>query len=247
MATQETTSARKTWERTKTPGLLRHRTGRYYARFTLAGKTRFIPLRTDLAEVARVRFAEEKVKVERTRKAARKTAGGVASMGDLATLARERIDGRTVSEHTKDLNRYAVAFLEKTWDGFAKLRPAEVTADAVAKWRDHALTVGTGYRPPGAKTEAPAREKRGAQHQQDVSDDRAGDRGFDHADQSPRQGEQRDDQFGRVAKRRVEQPPTPCPTRAPSASVARPIHLASGMIASPLTTKSQVGLLQPGT
>jgi integrase len=152
--TTGTADTPKTWERTKTPGLLRHRSGRYYARFTLAGKTRFVALKTDLAEIARIRFAEEKAKVERTRKAARKTAGGVASMGDLANLMRDRIGARTVSEHTKDLNRQAVAFLEKTWDGFAKLRPSDVTPDAVATWRDRALAVGTGFRPPGAKTEA---------------------------------------------------------------------------------------------
>jgi hypothetical protein len=91
MNTATTAGQTKTWQRTRTPGLLRHRSGRYYARFTLAGKTRFAALKTDLAEFARVRFAEERPRRKRTRKAARKTAGGIATMDDRRDPASVRL------------------------------------------------------------------------------------------------------------------------------------------------------------
>ena len=146
------TTEKKTWERTKTPGLLRHKSGRYYGRFTVGGKTRFEALKTDLLEVARIRFADARAIVERTRKAARNTAEGAANMGHIATLARQRIDGQTgASDNTKRRYLELVAFLERTWNGFAKLRPDEVTPSAVQRWRDHAITNGGGYMPPGTK------------------------------------------------------------------------------------------------
>jgi hypothetical protein len=46
----------KTWVKTKTPSLLRHKTRRYYARFSGSGKTWFEALKTDVLEVARIQF-----------------------------------------------------------------------------------------------------------------------------------------------------------------------------------------------
>ncbi len=54
MSTEEKSKA---WQRT-TPGLLGHRGGRYYGRFSSGGKTKFVLLETDLLEIARTRFAE---------------------------------------------------------------------------------------------------------------------------------------------------------------------------------------------
>ena len=73
------------------PGLLRHRGGRYYGRFCLGGKTKFVLLNCTLLEIARTRFAEEKAKVERTRKAARSNDGGTATMADPLELYRAGI------------------------------------------------------------------------------------------------------------------------------------------------------------
>ncbi len=142
----------KTWQRTKTPGLLRHRTGRYYARFSASGKTWFEALKTDVAEVAKIRFSEAKLRVVKTRKTKRKISDGIAKMGDLALLMRQRIDQRTgVSEKTKELNRQALAFLEKTWTDFASVLPKNVTPLAVIEWRENAIKTGSGFRPPGSK------------------------------------------------------------------------------------------------
>src|SRR6185436_20967573 len=50
-----------------------------------------------------------------------------------------------------------------------------------------------------------AGEHGGAQYEQDIADDGAGDRGLHHIVQSRAQSGERDDQFGRVAEGRVQQ------------------------------------------
>ena len=83
-----------TWTKTPTPGLLRHKTGRYYGRFTLGGKTTFEALKTDLLEIARTRFAKRKVEVESARRVARNTETGANTVGDLALLYRNKVKAR---------------------------------------------------------------------------------------------------------------------------------------------------------
>jgi integrase len=46
----------KTWTKTKIQGLMRHKTGRYYARLYVGDKEKWVSLRTDLLEVAKARF-----------------------------------------------------------------------------------------------------------------------------------------------------------------------------------------------
>lgn len=145
----------KTWQRTKTPGLLRHRGGRYYGRFSSGGKTKFVPLETDLLEIARTRFAEHKARNERGRRAAANTKSGISRMRDLLTLYRQRVKDRAdIEEPTRKVYLENIDFIEKTWPGFSDLRPDEITRSAVEKWRDHVLKVGTGFKPPGATGES---------------------------------------------------------------------------------------------
>lgn len=76
-----------------------------------------MPLHRTLLEIARTRCAEEKAKVERTRKAERSNDGGTATMADLLELYRARIMGRAdIAEVTRMLNN--VGCIPKTWPGF---------------------------------------------------------------------------------------------------------------------------------
>ena len=52
-----------------------------------------------------------------------------------------------------------------------------------------------------------AGEHRQPQREQQVADDRAGERGLDDRDQAVLEGEYPDDQFRRIAHRRVQEPP----------------------------------------
>lgn len=118
------TTAKTTWERTKTPGPLRHHGGRYYARLTSGGKTRFIPLKTDLLAIARTRVRRAQVESQTH---AQDRANGQRRSGDDGRrddAHRERINERSgVSDKTKELALGAVTYIERTWPEFARLRP----------------------------------------------------------------------------------------------------------------------------
>lgn len=52
-------ATRQTWDTTREPNLLRNTvSGRYYGRFTLAGKQKWINLETDVWTVAKLRLAD---------------------------------------------------------------------------------------------------------------------------------------------------------------------------------------------
>ena len=73
-------------------------------------------------------------------------------MSDLLVLLRSRIEGRVgIAASTRYQALNSVDFLETTWPGFASLRPDEIKPASVVAWRDRALSIGTGYKPPGAK------------------------------------------------------------------------------------------------
>jgi integrase len=139
------------WQKSKVANLIRHTGGRYYGRFTLAGKTKFIALRTNVFEVAKIQLARERVKFEGTRKARTALGNGEPTMGDLLKIHLAQVAERAdVGERTKTRYRQFAEYIPKTWPGFDTLRPDEITLEAVTSWRNHALTAGTGYRPMGA-------------------------------------------------------------------------------------------------
>jgi integrase len=141
-------------------GVIQHvATGAFYVRTTSAGKTRTVPLKTKLITIARIRATEENAKVERIRKAARNVESGIGKMADLAKVYRAQIAARFgISDKTKQILCDAVRFIEKTWPGepaaFETLHPSAITPSAVEKWKSHALTHGTGFKPPGSKGNA---------------------------------------------------------------------------------------------
>src|SRR4051812_1792906 len=83
---------RSVWETSNTPNLLKNRdSGRYYARFVVSKKQRWVNLDTDDYGVAKVRAADERAKIERVRLASHNTASGVATFGEIAEILRARI------------------------------------------------------------------------------------------------------------------------------------------------------------
>jgi integrase len=159
----KSTAKTKTWERTKTPGLLKHKGGTFYGRFSVGGKTKFVPLHCTLLEIARIRFAEEKTKVERVRRAARANTQGTANMGNLLEIYRGRIQAKQgIKDSTRRRYLDAALFIERTWPDLLKMRPEQVTRTEIENWRDRALKQGSGFRPPGAKSASDAVSGRSA-------------------------------------------------------------------------------------
>lgn len=143
----------KIWETTKEPNLLRNvKSGRYYARFKISGKPKWINLDTNVWTVAVVRISDERGKIVRTRQTQDNVAAGVATMGELADILRERIkESASLTPGTKKRYAEQIDALEGTWTGFRNARPDRVTRGAVLAWRDRVRKVGTGFVPPGAK------------------------------------------------------------------------------------------------
>jgi integrase len=143
----------KTWETTREPNLLRNgHSGRYYARFRIAGKSKWINLKTDVFTVAVLRLGEEKAHVTRGRLTDKNVEGGVGTMGELADIYLKSVAANP-NLQPKSKQRYGemVAAVRKTWPGFDKLTPNRITRTVTKEWRDRVARDGTGFIVPGAK------------------------------------------------------------------------------------------------
>ena len=149
--------SRQTWETTREPNLLRNMaSGRYYGRFTLAGKQKWVNLETEVWTVAKIRLADERAKIERLRQSAAHVVSGDATMGALVHLHQQRIEDRVgIRPETRRRLREEVQAILKTWPGFEHLTPRQVSRQAVIEWRNRISRDGTGHLPPGAKGATP--------------------------------------------------------------------------------------------
>jgi integrase len=149
--------SKQTWETTREPNLLRNAgSGRYYGRFTLAGKQKWVNLETDVWTVAKVRLADERAKIERLRQSDAEVTSGQASMGALVILYKQRIEDRVdIRPDTRRRLREEVEAIVKTWPGFEGLAPRQITREAVTEWRNRLSREGTGHRPPGSTGSSP--------------------------------------------------------------------------------------------
>lgn len=152
----------KEWQRTPSwpKGLLRHKTGNYYLRTYAKGKATFVPLKTDVLEIAKSRAVTERQDVEVLRRSSNRAERGIATMGDLRLVFLAKLEadeiGDGLKDNSKQLHRDSLRYIGRTWpdgeDNFWKLSPRNITVAEVKRWRAHATQVGTGFVPPGAKT-----------------------------------------------------------------------------------------------
>jgi integrase len=155
----------KTWQRKSSwpKGLLRHKGGWFFARLSSGGKPRFVALKTDNLQTAKERATQIVAENEATRNAAAEARRGVAKMSDVLTLYRERLKTRQgVSERTRELNLGTADYIEKTWPGFASLRPSEIKISMIDEWRNRALANGTGFKAKNVKVVSPRMAGRSA-------------------------------------------------------------------------------------
>lgn len=148
---------RSKWETTREPNLLRnHASGRYYGRFTISGKQKWLNLDTDVWTVAKLRLADERAKLERARQTVANVSSGEAVAEDLAAIYKQRIEDRVdIKPKTRHRLREEVDAIIKTWPGFASLPPNRITRQAVIEWRNRMSRDGTGFVSPGAKAVSP--------------------------------------------------------------------------------------------
>jgi integrase len=148
------TSDRNPWEHTQVKCLLRHKQSRrYYGRFKVNGKQKWIALGTDVYSVAKLRVADEASKFERARSTVADVAEGKATMREFFEVYRERSESNPdIRPATVTARQSGIKRVVKTWSGLEDLEPSQVTPAAVRAWADRLKRDGTSYTPPGAKT-----------------------------------------------------------------------------------------------
>lgn len=135
----------KTWARTSVQNLVRHRSGRYYARLFSGGKEQWKSLKTDLLEVAKAKLRDYAGAVEKVAKAETAHERGRMTVGDCAVVFEQRLaDGyglggrgkqlRRISENTKLYRRQTLKALWKTWPGLAEMDVRKVPERDVEAW-----------------------------------------------------------------------------------------------------------------
>jgi integrase len=147
-------SVKNPWERTQVQCLLRHRhSGRYYGRFKVSGKQKWVALDTDVFTVAKQRLADEADKFHKIRGAVTSVAEGKATVGQLCAIYRERIASNPdFRSATIKVRSVALKRVLKTWPGLEGLEPRQITPAAVQAWAARLKRDGTSFTPPGAKT-----------------------------------------------------------------------------------------------
>jgi len=161
MASEDSESVGKNtstqWERTAVQNLLRNRTsGRYYGRWVVAGKQKWVSLKTDVFGVAKLRLADESAKIERTRGSAKSVEEGTGTVGDIITVYKARVDANSELRPASKARRHvALKKLLQTWPGIEKMKPSQITAPAVADWAARLKAEQHGKVAPGAKTGLP--------------------------------------------------------------------------------------------
>ncbi len=141
------TATVKTWNRTSVQNLVRHKSGRYYARIFANGKETWKALKTDILEVAKVKLREIAGPIEKAAHAQRAEERGQMTMTDCAEIFTKRIDDgfglrgrgkqlRRIGEGTKHYRKQTLAALWKSWPELAKKNVRKVSEREVGEWAE---------------------------------------------------------------------------------------------------------------
>src|SRR5437764_2371563 len=125
----------KTWQKTRKPNLLRHKSGRYYARAFAGGKEVWKSLKTSHFSVAEAKLAEflkehrERVSNGNGEVSAKMTFGEAA-----AIHLRNLNDNVRIKPRTRDYWRECLAALQKSWPGLNETEIRRITQADCKKW-----------------------------------------------------------------------------------------------------------------
>jgi integrase len=125
----------KTWERTRLQNLVRHKSGRYYARAFAGGKEVWKSLKTSHYSVAQAKLAEflkehrERVSNGNGEVSAKMTFGEAA-----AIHLRNLDDNVRIKPRTRDYWRECLAALQKSWSGLNETEVRKITQVDCKKW-----------------------------------------------------------------------------------------------------------------
>jgi len=125
----------KTWERTRRHNLVRHKSGRHYARAFAGGKEVWKSLKTSHFSVAHAKLAEflkehrERVSNGNGEVSAKMTFGEAA-----AVHLRNLDDNLSIKPRTRDYWRECLTALQKSWPGLSEAEIRKITQADCKKW-----------------------------------------------------------------------------------------------------------------
>ncbi len=129
----KTVDSEKTWTRTSIQNLVRHKSGRYYARLFANGKQSWKSLKTDLLEVAKGKLRDLGGKAQDLVRASAAEERGRMTVGDCAIVFRKRLqDGFGLRGRGKTIRRIrpnSILYREKTIEALLKSWPDLETRD----------------------------------------------------------------------------------------------------------------------
>ncbi len=125
----------KTWQKTRKPNLLRHKSGRYYARAFASGKEVWKSLKTSHYSVAQARLSEF---LKEHRERASNGNGGVSAkmtFGEAAAIHLRNLDDNPrIKPSTCDYWRRRLLALVKSWRGLNETEVRKITQIACKEW-----------------------------------------------------------------------------------------------------------------
>jgi integrase len=127
-------TAEKTWERTRLQNLLRHKSGRYYARAFAGGKEVWKALKTSHFSVAEAKLAEF-LKDHRERRKNANEASAKMRFGEAAAIHLQNLDDSlNIKQRTRDYWREVLAALLKSWPNLNDTEIRKITQADCKKW-----------------------------------------------------------------------------------------------------------------
>jgi integrase len=127
----------KTWNKTKIQGLVRHKSGTYYARLFIGGKEKWRSLKTTLLEIAKARMqTDETVTAIRVAQANKEEAkSGKLSVSASVQLYRDALALRIeIKDSTRKFWLWNLKSLLESWPGLEAMEVGKVTESHCLAW-----------------------------------------------------------------------------------------------------------------
>lgn len=172
----------KTWSKTKVQGLMRHKSGRYYARLYVGDKEKWVSLKTNLLEVARSRMRTDQTVSEIQEARGR---GEKIKVGKMTVAAAISLYKLTLEQHealgkikpsTREFWGVVLKSIQRAWPDLLETEVTRVTPVQCKNWAaefakehsptytnnsihalrkvfEHAIDAGALYRNPAASLE----------------------------------------------------------------------------------------------
>jgi integrase len=125
----------KTWERTRLQNLIRHKSGRYYARAFAGGKEVWKSLKTSHFSVAEAKLAEFLKEHRERRSNGNGEVSAKMTFGEAAAVHLRNLDDNlSIKPRTRDYWREVLAALVKSWAGLSETEIRKITQADCKKW-----------------------------------------------------------------------------------------------------------------